>query len=312
MKQILSLVAFLFVLNACTNLDRPLDIPDIVRISKTREHQQIPGTRIFMVIPKGYTVSGTTISKADGADIMLMESRGRALDKNKDMVPVPKESRAAVTFFQKNFMLNGYQANIIYGKVRKEKEEKINLVTGDDSFIMVALCKIPENNTVDRDEIITALKTAIVDKSVELDYDALKNYSLDFSHSVFKMNKNAAGIFYYTVDGKGDAVNNFVTTMGQLPAMPRVEDMKNCARGLAKQIVAKMVVKTGEEKVISIRGKPAYEITMKAELGGISQNVYLLILGNDKSAVYYLGYINDDQPALWKECKQLAQTLQLK
>ncbi|MBC9914990.1 hypothetical protein [Chitinophaga varians] len=312
MKQILPLVALLFVLNACTSTDRTLDIPKVVSTSRTTEHQQIPGTRIFMVIPKGYTVSGTTIRKADGADIMLIESRGRALDKEKDLAMAPKETPAAVTFFQKNFMLNDHLANIQYGKVRKQKVEKISLVTGDDSFLVAALCEMPENNTVDREEIVNALKTIIVDKSVKLDDAALRNYTLDFTRSAFQFRKDAAGVFYYTEDGKGDAQHNVVTTMGPLPAMPRVEDMKTCARALMKRVEAVVVVKARTEKVVSIQGKPAYEITMNMELDGTSQNVYLLVLGNTQSAAYFLGYIDDDKPALWKECKELAQTFQLK
>lgn len=313
MKLFLSLLVFLLAVYACNPVDRDLDIPDKVDVVKTPKHQQIPGTRLFIVIPPGYKFTETSgsLRKSDGCEIQVMDGIGNPFDRDKEVQRTSQTTSGELTFYKKNFSFGGYDANIRYGKIKRENRERIFLTFGDSQFTVLVMCILPDDNKEARQEMVNALKTIFVDKSVQIDYAAFNNYSLDLTHSAFKFNKNAALLFYYTVDGKGDADSNYVI-IARIPALPRIEEMEGCAKALARRFAAKMTDIDTDEERISIGGQPAYRISMKGMLANQPKNVYLVVMGNQKSSVYFMGYVDGDKAELYKDCRALAQTLRLK
>ncbi|MCF6405020.1 hypothetical protein L3C95_19115 [Chitinophaga filiformis] len=318
MKIFLSLSALVLTMNACNMNDvgkRNLNIPDKIEMTKTSLHRQIPGTRLFMVVPSGYKISKSrSLVKDNGTEILILDSPGRAFGEGEDKVSTSRlQNSKEITFYEKDFIIGSYEANIRYGKIKKEKREKIVFKFGDAEFTGAAICTLPDNNREAREEIIAALLTIFFDKSINIDYAALNNYSLDTSKSVFKFNKNSSLIFYYTADGKGDIDNNYVAIV-RGPALPNLDYM----RGASKELVRRMKDENGvtidhiEENVVNIKGQPAYESIMRGIANGTPDSMYLLLMGNETSSIFFMGMIDENKALLFNECKALAQTIQLK
>lgn len=318
MKIFLYLSAFILTMNACNMADageRNLNIPDKIEVTKTSLHQQIPGTRLFMVVPPGYKLSKSqSLVKDNGTEILILDSPGRAFGEGADTVSKSHlQNSKEITFYEKNFILGAYKANIAYGKIKKENKEKIILKFGDTEFTGAALCTLPDNNKEAREEILAALQTIFLDKSINIDYAALNNYSLDTSKSVFKFNKNSSLIFYYTLYGKGDVDNNYVA-IARIAALPNMDYMRDASKELVRRMKSEsgVIIDHIEEKVVNIKGQPAYETIMRGMVNGTSDSIYLLLMGNEKSSIYFVGMIDESKAVLFNECKALAQTIQLK
>lgn len=252
------------------------------------------------------------ILKGNGVEILITDNPGTPFERGKgSSAHVPASTADEETFYQKDFSLGGFDAHIKYGKPKQLAEEKILMLFGNQAFTTLALCTIPADKLKTRQQVLAALMTLVVDTSLHPDYASFNNFTVDESRSVFKFNSNASTFSCYTVGGKGNVEDNYVT-VARLPAFSKSEDLRDCCRSLAGRTKSSMNVSSVTEGAIKINGQPAYETTLTGSVNGISKKCYFLVVGNARSSVYLIGVTNQDKPFLFKECIALAQTLRLK
>jgi len=297
-----------------------LHIPDKVEIKKEGKHQQFPGTRVFIVNPADYLLIPSLIrfQKNDNTYIQAVEiPKVSYADKKASMEQAFEnaKSNGLIPYYQKEFKLGEYDAYLVYGPDYKPNLDQMVLIFGDNDFTVMIAGELPRNDDKARQEIVSALLTAYLDKSVTPDYSALANFTIDVSKSDFKFNSNVSQIFFYTIDGQGDPQNNVENNImvATYPPLANFDALKANAQSMIERYKnSGFNIPTFEEKEIKINGIRAYEITFTGSVQGKSVKVYQVELGNDKATIQFLGMAYDRQEELFKQFKDIAQTLRIK
>ena len=180
----------------------------------------------------------------------------------------------------------------------------------------MAVGEIPANDEETRDEILKAMLSLYVDKNIIADASALANYSLDVSNTEFLYTVNVSQMFFYTVGGKGDPVNNPYENqimVSTLPSMKENDALKAYAIDLIKRYkLSGMEIPAYKGNDITLNGNYAYEITFNGSFKGKPNSVYQVVTGDSKATILYLGSAYDRQEELIKQIKQISQTLRIK
>lgn len=298
-----------------------LQIPDIVSIKKDGKHQQLPGTRVFIVNPEGYLLFPSIIrfQKNDNTYIQAIESPKTSYTNQKANVKQSLEaarSKGLSVYYQKDFTLGEYDAYFVYGADNNTNLDQMVLIFGDDDFLVMIVGQLPSDDDKARQEVLSALLTTYLDKSVKPDYSALANFTLDVSKSEFKFNSNMSQIFYYTINGQGDPINNSFENqilVMTLPSMENFEARKAYAQSMIQRYKNNGIsIPTFEEKEIIIDDVNAYEITFTGSSQGKSVKIYQVVLGDNKATLLFCGMAYDRQDELFKQCKDIAKTLKTK
>jgi len=324
-KLTVFILGLAITLTSCNGNRQPskndLHIPDKIEIKKEGKHQQFPGTRVFIVNPEGYLLLPALIrfQKNDNTYIQAVESSKVSYTNKKSSIEQAIEnakSNGLIPYYQKEFKLGEYDAHLVYGSDYKPNLDQMVLIFGDNEFTVMIAGELPSNDDKARQEIISALLTAYLDKSVTPDYSVLENFTLDVSKSEFKFNSNMSQMFVYTIGGQGDPQNNAFENKIIVATFPPLENF-DAIKANAQSMVQRYKnsgfnIPTFEEKEIKINGISAYEITFTGSVQGKSVKVYQVELGDDKATLQFLGMAFDRQDELFKQFKDVAQTLRTK
>jgi len=298
-----------------------LQIPDEVVINKDGKHQQFSGTRVFIVNPEGYLPLNSLIrfQKNDDTYIQAFEfSNTSFFDKKADIIQALEDAKSKKLHapYQKEFKLGDYDAFFGLGTDENPQLAQMALVFGDEDFCVMVVGILPKYDDKARKEVLSALLTTYLDKSVEPDYSDLASFTLDVSNSDFKFNSNMSQFFYYTVNGKGDPVNNEFENLIAVMTTSTMKDLderKEFSQSVFQNHKDKGVdFSTVEDKELKINDVSAYEITASGKYKGKSVQLYQVVLGDNKTTILFLGLIYDQQNELFKQCENVAQTLRIK
>jgi hypothetical protein len=298
-----------------------LNVPDKVEIKKEGNRNQFPGTRVFIKTPNDYFLIPSLIRFQKDNDTYIQAEESPKTNYTEQKTSILKASETAklhgsTVYYQKEFKLGDYDAFIIYGSDNKPNLDEMVLTFGDSEFAVMVVGKLQHNNTRDRQEVLSALLTIYLNKSSVPDYSALSNYTLDLSHSEFKFNSNMSQVFYYTINGQGDPVNNpfeNVIIVMTLPSMESFEARKDYSKSMIQSYKKNgVLIPTFDEKEIEINGERAYELTFPGSFQGRSAKVYQIVLGDSKATILFCGTAYDKQDYLIEQFKSIAQTLKTK
>lgn len=297
-----------------------LQIPDKVEIKKDGKHQQFLGTRVFIVNPEDYLLIPSLIrfQKNDDTYIQAVEIPKVSYTNKKASMEQAFEnakSNGLIPYYQKEFKLGEYDAYLIYGPDYKPDLDQMVLIFGDNDFTVMIAGELPRNDDKARQEIVSSLLTAYLDKSVTPDYSALANFTIDVSKSDFKFNSNMSQLFFYTIDGQGNPQNNAENTIivTTYPPLANFDAVKANAQSMIERYKNEgFNIPEFEEKEIKINDVSTYEITFTGSVRGKSVKVYQVELGNDKATLLFCGMAYDRQNELFKQFKDIAQTLRIK
>jgi hypothetical protein len=324
MKLTTLILGLVIALTSCGNGQsnkNDLNIPDKVEIKKEGKHQQFLGTRVFIVNPEGYLLLPSLIrfQKNNDTYIQAIESPKTSYTNQKSSIKQAFESgksKGLNAYYQKEFKLGDYDAYLVYGADNKPNLDQMVLIFGDNDFAVMVAGELPSNDDKARQEVLSALLTTYLDKSVKPDYSALANFTLDVSKSEFKFNSNMSQIFYYTIDGQGDPVNNVFENqimVMTLPSMESFDARKSYAQSMVQRYKNNGIsIPTFEEKEVKINDVSAYEISFTGSFQGKSVKVYQVVLGDNKATLLFCGMTYDRQDELFKQYKDIAQTLKTK
>ncbi len=319
MKLRVVILGLVMGLTSCNEAKKiNLAIPDKVKIKKEGKHQQLPGTKIFIVGPENYELIGSLIrfQKDDSTFIQAVETPVNFTEQKAKGIQAFEEAKGLSSSYQKEFKLGDYDAFLIYGPDNKRPGcDQILLLFGDKEFGAMIVGEIPRNNEKTRQEVLAALLTAYVDKSATADYSALQNFTVDVSKSEFRFFRNASQTFLYTIDGKGDFNIPFQDEIMimTLPPMDNFDARKAYAQSMIQRYKNDGIsIPDFEEKEIKINSESAYEITFTGEFQGKSVKVYQVVTGDNKATILFCGLAYTRQEELFEQFKDVAQTLRTK
>jgi hypothetical protein len=325
MKLAILFLGFLIIFTSCQDKGHQtktdLNVPDKVKIKKDNKYQQFPGTRIFIVNPPGYILIPSLVrfQKANGNYIQALEIPNADFRKEKNSIKQEIESaksKGITVYYNKGFKLGNYDAYLVYSEDSNPNLDRMTLLFGDSSFGAIVIGEMPRNDDKARREILSALMTTYLDKSIKPNVSDIANYSIDVSKSEFKYNKNISQIFYYTIHGQGDPINNsFVDNfiVVTLPTMESFEARKTYAQSMIQRYKNNGIyISTSNSKEVEINDLKAYETILNGNYQGKPVLIYLVILGDNKATILFCGSAYNRQDELLKQFEGIAQTLKIK
>jgi hypothetical protein len=323
-KNILFIFLFSSILLSCSGqTKKDLRISDLINVDSTKSIKGFPGTNIFIDIPASYTLVENTLryQKDNDTYVQLVQIPSANFESKVSEFKVSfdneiKKNNLPKEYYTKSFKLGKYQALLYYVKDTKPNSENILLFFGDNSFVSMAIGVFPTDKTNSRDEILNSLLSLNVNTNFKTDPTKLAKFTIDITNTDFKFFGNASQFFYYTINGKGDPIQNQFENqimIMQLPAFKTKESLKEYAISMiANYKNAGMTIPNYSIEEITINGNAAYEIKFNGSFKGRQNSAYQIVTSNNNSAILFLGGLYDNIDKLLSQVIQVSKTIRLK
>lgn len=321
-------MTFIFFVTACaekkqeknnekeTNTETVASQEEFTINKKTSKHINIPGTRLFIIPPKGFNVSKSMsgIEKGD-IGIQVIDLVGGDFNKNARTYSKEAFEAGGVKVYEyKELKVNEYPAK--YAVVEGENNLKgINLVFGDTTFSTMVIAMFPASDNSVGAELKKALQTIYYDKDFTIDPLATAQFTLDENISKFKFAKAAANVLLYSIDGvdKESYDDEPMILVGTLPidgSMTLRSVAERLISGLEKKGLVVSEIKNKASKVVD--NTRMYEIDVHGSMKGQNVIMYVLVAVDYEKVITFQGIIRYDFKENLNEVKKLASSLKLK
>jgi len=284
---------------------------------KTDKHINIPGTRLYIVPPEGFTIASTFVGlkKDDYSFFQVYDLVGGDYYTNAATFSKEKfEKKGAKVFDYKEFNMNGFPAKYIFMQ-GDPNAYAISLVFGDTTFSTMIMAVFPSTDDKTSEQVQNAIKTIFYDKNLKIDPFATASFTLDESKSIFKFSKASAGMFMYAIGGEDKKSFNdepfvTVTEMPNDQAMTSKEISEMLVASLEKYGLTEKEFKNISTK--DVNGYPAYEVEIYCNIQGKSSLLYQLIIAGKEKVIAIQGVVKSDFAINLREIRKLAKTVELK
>jgi hypothetical protein len=312
----LSISLLLFSLTACGQQTAD-KIKYNVQNTKTTKHINIPGTRLFIIPPAGFTVSKTVtgLQKGEQSMINVMDLVGGNFYSNAANFSKAKfEQKGIQVFDYQEIKVNGFPAKYIL--MQGDPNAKVySLVFGDSSFSTMIMAIYSPTDEATGKQLIAALNTIHYDKSKKIDPFEMAIFSLDDKNSTFKFFQYSANMYMYTPGG----IDN--TNSSETPFLV-VTQLPGEAGVTAKMVADKMSDKmeqygfsNTEVKNISestINGYEAYQAEIYGDIQGKRSVFYQCVVVDGDKIVSMQGMAKNDLETNVKAFRELTGTVRIK
>jgi hypothetical protein len=301
-----------------------LAIPAVVAVDKASSTTRCPGTNTFIHQPVGYTLNKQLIrfQKNEGTYIQLIQLPlvSNFEVKRKEMDDYFQRAIATgkleKEYYKKEFNLGDCNALLYYGNDdKKEGFEQMVLLFGDNTFVNMVVGEFPADQPLVRKEILDGLLSMYVDKAVPIDPTELANFTIKTDNTAFKFFGSASQMFYYTIGGKGDPMQDPYESQIMVQALPAMQEEE--LRSYALKMIYNyrllgMRIPTYSGKDTTINGQYAYQITFEGSFNGKKNDAYQFVTGNQHGSVLFLGGLYDRPEDLMPQVRAIVATLRLK
>lgn len=291
------------------------DIPPTIDNVKTDKYTNIPGTKMFVVLPDGFkeTVPGTYVNSNEAGLVINQLDGGSFYTNAKDMSREAYQQMGLLVFDYKEFSLNGYPAKYVHCQTDYSKGA-YNLAFGDSTFSVLLMGVYPLSDEVTGKNIKNAILSSVYDKNYQVNYEDAACFTIDNSKSRYKMFSYAGGSFMYSIDGnkKVKAGKDSQISISQLSATDiSISDISAMMNTSLQQYGLSEVTPISESKPI-VNGQEAIEQVIQGKVQGNSTQVYLLCQKNNNKAIIFTGLASSNMDASIAEFRRLAHTIRFK
>lgn len=315
MKRSILFFFVVLLVGACGETKPEID-PNDLKNPKTDKHVRVPGTRLYLVSPLGFTYlpGGSVLKRDDYTAIQVMDLPGGNFYSN--AATFNKEAfvkQGATVFEYRELKINGYPAKFI--GMQSTGTKGYSLVFGDSSFSTMVMAMYPPGDTAAGRNIKTSLLSFYYDTAYVIDPFETALFKLEDQYSMFKFAKGASNMYVYTIggiDNKDTPDDPFMSaTMMPVDATVTPESVfQEMLRGLARNGFVQTTAKNGFSG--KTNGNTSYEGEVYGKMGETDCVVYLLVVSNDKCAVVLQGIAKSDYEMNVVEFKKLSHTIKLK
>ena len=315
MQKIIFIFLFLS-LTACGQTQNA-KLMDEIKNSKTSNHINIPGTRVFIIPPTNFKVSTTFIGlqKSDKAifniyDLVDGNFYSNAATFNKESF----EKQGIRVFEYKELKVNGYPAK--YVSLQGEVTTKAyGLVFGDTTFSTMIMAVYPVTDETTGKEILNSLNTIFYDKDTKIDPFATANFTLNDNASIFKFKQYNANLFIYSIGGVENKEDKDAPAVIVIQ-MPKDNSMT--VKSIADMMLAKLQqygLTNAQIKNIStekINGYDSYQTEVYGQMKENNSLIYYCVVAKDDKTIVFQGIAKNDIENNLSEFKKLVNTIKLK
>ena len=202
-KASITVLSFLIFI-ACRQADDSRNpFPNEIRNSKLKTHVNIPGTRVFLVPPKGFKISSTFkgLEKGDITRIEVTDLDGTNFSITAPTFSKDQIEQAGYPVLEfKELTVNGFPAKMAFLRGRNSIRV-YGFVFGDSTFSTIIWAVFDGREGATRDQVRRALLSVYYDTSMNLNSYAPAVFTLDDSKSKFKFAKSEDGRNIYSLRG---------------------------------------------------------------------------------------------------------------
>ncbi|WP_294679929.1 hypothetical protein [uncultured Fluviicola sp.] len=283
---------------------------------KTNQHIRIPGTRVFLIPPKGFTIAKGFLGlrKGDDAYIQIFDLVGGSFYSNARSINRENFEAAGMKVYDySEFQFDNYPAKYIYLR-GTNLLNSYQLTFGDSTFSAMMLSAFyPDDKEMEK-QVKECILSAYYDTSVKIDPFETAYFSIDESSTKYKFQEYAANIYAYSVDGvKSEDTFSPTVMITQLPAEANstyetlIESMIN---GLKQNSFIQTGIVSSTEKTIN--GFKGYEKIVKGYFKRKKVTVYYLAFIKDDISIVFCGITHAEDDSDLKDFVTFSSTMKLK
>ncbi|NBW36776.1 MAG: hypothetical protein EBR30_17480 [Cytophagia bacterium] len=290
--------------------------------TKTDKHQQIPGTKFFLIPPTDF-INATQFQGFQqlnsGASILVMEIPGPFSESTKGFNKQGLKTQGVVLKKKEEIKVNGNQGLFItteqfaYGT----NYSKYILVFGDSNGTYMINGTFPKEVTTLDKEVRESMLSVIYESGITVDPLSAVSFTIDTENTKLKFGKSLSGMLIYTIDGKVPTESSDKTTfiVGISIANVQTVDKKLTAITRIKRMPYNDL-KVDENKIneIEIDGIYGYEIVGEGldKANGTKELIYQVMLFTDNGYYIIVGTAKTDFQQNLELFKKVARTLKRK
>lgn len=286
----------------------------------TDEHQNIKGTKVSLIPPKGFTdgINFLGLQQTEsGSSIMILDILGPYSETSKGVTKENMLSKGVEVKKIENLTINGLPAIFATGEQNAYGNiyTKFILVFGTDNETIIINGVYPENLKKVGDEIKKSMLTFFYEADKIINPFEALDYSIDVSETKLKFGKNMSNSLIYSVDGQVPTTSSDKTNLIVAKSFTQIttEDKKLFCINRLKQtpIEIENIDYTNEITIDEISG---YEIFAKgkSKKTAETENIYQVILFSDKLYYILFGTTNDETDKSIDEIKKAVMTFKRK
>ncbi|MCK7554915.1 hypothetical protein MKQ70_07810 [Chitinophaga sedimenti] len=320
--RIIRLLAFVSCVLFVSCKQPGFGVPDHVEVVKTPAHVQLPGTKTFIAVPGNYKLVKELdrYQKDENTYVQIIEipDADFAVKKEEALQGVDKQIKSGnivKEYYRKEFKHGTQDAVLFYAADARQDEDQIVLLFGGKHFTVMAVGRMPAKDTASRAEVLKSLLSVYYDPNAASDPLALANFTIDVSGTGFKYSGHLSQMYHYTLQGKGNPVDDPFADMimiASLPAMSEEETDAYADDMLHRHQSGGMEVGPVQETDTLIDGHYARLLSFNAVFKGKPASVYQLVVSGEHTAVTFLGCVYDRREELMGQVRKIAGTLKLK
>jgi hypothetical protein len=267
--------------------------PNEIKTTKSATQLNIPGTRVYIVPPDGFTISTTlpAIEKGNSALVQAMDLVGGSFYTNAATFSKEKFERNGITVFEyKELKVNGFPAKMAF--IQGNPQTKVyNLVFGDSTFSTMIIGAFGTDDVKTGEQVKQAMLSIYYDKNAKVDPFAKAPFRLDDSKSIFKFANYAASVFMYSIGGiKKDSYENEPYFM--VVATTAVgATLKSIADNMTSIVVGPTIKNVSEDKT---NGFPSLKREVYGKLNGKPAVLFQHLVLIGESVIVMQGVADDD------------------
>ena len=286
----------------------------------TDEHQNIKGTKVSLIPPKGFTdgINFLGLQQTEsGSSIMILDIPGPYSETSKGITKENMLSKGVEVKKIENLTINGLPAIFVTGTQNAYGNiyTKFIFVFGTDIETMMINGVYPENLKKVGDEIKKSMLTVFYEADKKINPFEALDYSIDVSETKLKFGKSMSNSLIFSVDGQVPTTSSDKTNLIVAKSFSQIttEDKKLFCINRLKQtpIETEKIEYTNEITIDEVSG---YEIYAKgkSKKTGETENIYQVILFSDKLYYILFGTTNDETDKSIDEIKKAVKTFKRK
>ncbi|HMF73861.1 MAG TPA: hypothetical protein VK616_20410 [Flavitalea sp.] len=286
----------------------------------TSEHQNIFGTKISLIPPKGFIKATNFLGlqqAQSGSTIMVLDIPGPFSETSKGLTKEGFFSQGIEVNEIEKLTLNNLPAILVTGEQNAQGNvyTKYVLCFGTDSETIMINGVFPNNLKEIGKDMKYSILTCYYDANKKINPFDVVDYEVNVSKSKLIFAKSMSNSLIFTADGIIPTKSSDKTSLiiAKSFSKTNVEDRKLFALNRLKQLPSQ-ITKTENINEITIDGISGFEIvaTGKDRKNGEEQKIYQVILFSDSLYYIFLGSTNNDFDNNINELKKVVKTFKRK
>jgi len=312
-QQPLYLILLLVSLAGCSGSN----FPDTIKNSVTEKQTNIPGTRLYVTVPEGYSIAGGYMGlRKSTAVLQVYDNTDGNFFTSTPLYNREKFERegAQVTDY-KDVTIDGYKGKYIFMK-NSNNTSVYTLVFGDSTFCTTVLGVYPDDDEQEGKELKGILQSIAYNVHRKVSPFSRAAFTIDDTVSAFKFAKLTGSAYIFTPGGKDVRFNDdvpyvIISSSGYRAGIP----LSSLADTTFKTIEDEHAMTAKDIKNAAdttVNNYIAYEREVYGVANGKLTLLYELALAKDKTMVIFTGHSKSDFATNLVEFRNLAQTIEIK